>query len=99
MKPAVENVVRPGVGWHHEDIKAELRKRYGSLATFAERLGTSRQSISGVLTNPLASTRLERLIADALEVDPSIIWPMRWRPDGSPISRRLRKSKIFEFHK
>ncbi len=79
-----------GIGWHHEDVKAELRKRFGSLTEISRQLGVTRQSISNILSNPLASARLERKVAQALQVPPYAIWPMRWRPDGTPISRSDR---------
>ncbi|WP_297492497.1 helix-turn-helix domain-containing protein [Acidocella sp.] len=84
----------PGTGWHHEDVKAELRKKFGSLTVLSRQLGVTRQSISNVLTNPLASARLERKIAQMLQVPPYAIWPMRWRPDGMPISRSDRSKYV-----
>lgn len=84
----------PGTGWHHEDIKAELRKRFGSLTEVSRHLGVTRQSISNVLINPLASARLERKLAQLLHVPPYAVWPMRWRPDGTPISRPDRSKTV-----
>jgi Ner family transcriptional regulator len=84
----------PGSGWHHEYVKAELRKRFGSLTAISKQLGVSRQSLSGALIDPLASTRLERRIAAALEVEPHKIWPTRWRQDGTPVPRSLRSTII-----
>lgn len=82
--------ILPGIGWHHEDVKAELRKRYGSMAAFAKEIGLSRQGIWSALANPLASIRTERLIAGALGVPPNAIWPTRWQVDGKPVSRKDR---------
>lgn len=84
----------PGTGWHHEDIKAEVRKRFGSLAALSARLGVTRQAISGVLVNPQASITLEKRIAAELGVPPFAIWPTRWRMDGSPVARADRSLKI-----
>jgi Ner family transcriptional regulator len=86
----------PGFGWHHEDVKAEIRKRYGSLSAFSRENGLSRQSVSGALINPLASIRIEKLIASALEVQAHSIWPNRWQVDGKPVPRKIRMQLIAE---
>jgi lambda repressor-like predicted transcriptional regulator len=51
------------------------------------------------LTNPLASTRLERKLAHLLQVPPYAIWPMRWMPDGTPISRSARSKNVQQIQK
>ena len=73
-----------GSGWHHEDIKAELRKQYGALSVLSRRWGYHRGAITRVLRRPLYSIPLERLVADALRVAPDVLWPDRWHPDGIP---------------
>ena len=36
-------------GWHRDDVKALLRRRYGSVAAFEQRCGLPRNSVSDVL--------------------------------------------------
>jgi Ner family transcriptional regulator len=69
---------------HPEDLKAEIRKRYGSLATLARYLGCSRSTLSAVIRSPGKSAPLERKIARALHKPPQEIWPGRWTLDGLP---------------
>ena len=78
------------VGWHPEDIKAALRKRFGSLSFLAHQWGVSRQAVSQVITGPLGSIPIERRIADLLGTSPHRIWPERWSEEGAPLSRKIR---------
>jgi Ner family transcriptional regulator len=79
--------------WHIEDIKAELRKRYGSLSALGHHWGLkSPTAISATLSAPGYSRHVERLIAAELQVDLHILWPDRWSPDGSPLSHRADRS-------
>lgn len=79
-------------GFHPEDIKAELRKQYGSLAVFGKKYHLTGQSISQALTKS-CSARIEKLIAEALNHPPHAIWPDRWTKDGKPYFRRGEKAK------
>ncbi|MGE5501133.1 MAG: helix-turn-helix domain-containing protein [Ignavibacteriales bacterium] len=36
-------------GWHREDVKALLRRRYGSVAAFEQQKGLPKSSVSDVL--------------------------------------------------
>jgi lambda repressor-like predicted transcriptional regulator len=68
--------------WHPADIKAALAKQGLTIARLAESHGlTSGSTFSKALTGsmPLAEARL----AAAIGVDPSVIWPSRYREDGS----------------
>lgn len=53
----------------------------------------SRQAIANALSVP--NERAERLIADALGVSASTIWPSRYRADG----RRLRPQPPTNYHR
>lgn len=80
-------MARKSSGWHVENTKAEIRKRFGTLAAFARLAKLSPQIVSDVLRSPNASSRVEKIIAAHLEVSPAEIWPDRWTPDGKKIDR------------
>ena len=54
---------------------------------FADARRISKQSVSGVLASPTKSSKVELLIASALDVAPHVLWPDRWTPDGKKIDR------------
>ncbi len=72
--------------WHRADIKAALEKAGFSLARLSRAHGYSPHSASGALWHPWP--RVERLIATAIGVAPQVIWPSRYREDGTPKSGR-----------
>ena len=78
-------MTQPASGMHAEDIKAAIRKRYGSLGALAARWEMHETIISRVLRDPLASIRTEQRIAEALNTTPRRLWPNRWSADGSPL--------------
>lgn len=82
-------------GMHSEDIKAALRKRYGAITKLAQAWGYNRAAISHVIKRGDISVRVERRIADALDMPPFKIWPDRWSPDGEPLPRTGPKSSRF----
>lgn len=81
-------MAKPAPGIHREDLKAMLRKRYGSLAALSRLWGYSRLGIPNVLGNPYYSVPLERRIAQALGLHPHEIWPDRFSADGEALPRR-----------
>lgn len=80
-------MARKFVGWHVENIKAELRKRFGTLAAFAKAAEVSPQIVSDALHSPNASSRVEQIIASHLGVPAAEIWPDRWTREGKKIDR------------
>jgi Ner family transcriptional regulator len=86
---------------HPEDIKAELRKRYGSMTNLADRWGYAPGALTTAIARSNASVRLEMLIAKAIGLTPYEIWPQRWTADGIPLprgtdqfaTRKLEKAK------
>lgn len=66
---------------HPEDIKAEIRKRGGTLAMLARSAGVSTQALSAALT-ARTSERLERHIASFLSLTAQQIWPSRYDDFG-----------------
>lgn len=77
---------RRGRGWHPEDIKAELRKRFGTLTALAERLGYHRSSVGRALGRP-DYPGIHQAVAAALGVTPHTLWPQWWSPDGVYLGR------------
>ena len=75
--------------WHPEDIKAELRKRFGEMTTLSKSWGYARNAISVALATD-RSRVVERRIAEALQVPLHELWPERWNPDGTSRPRRRR---------
>ncbi|WP_082267091.1 helix-turn-helix domain-containing protein [Komagataeibacter europaeus] len=78
-------MARKPCGMRPEDIKAELRKRYGSLAHISRQLGLNPNAISAPICRPGNSVRTERHIAELLGMKPHEIFPDRFHTDGSPI--------------
>lgn len=62
--------------WHPADIIAGLRKKGTSLAAESRKAGLSSSTLANALTRPWPKG--ERIIADALGVDPHVIWPSRY---------------------
>jgi len=74
-------------GWHPADIIAGLRKKGTSLAALSRASGLSSSTLANALTRPWPKG--EHLIAEALGVDPSVIWPERYvGKDGKKVDRR-----------
>lgn len=74
-------------GWHSADIIAGLRKKGTSLAALSRASGLSSSTLANALTRPWPKG--EHLIAEALGVEPSVIWPERYvGKDGKKVDRR-----------
>ncbi|HFP3635322.1 TPA: helix-turn-helix domain-containing protein [Escherichia coli] len=76
--------------WHPADIIAGLRKKGMSLAALSRQAGLA----SATLANALSRSwpRGEKIIADALEISPEVIWPSRYFDDkGDRTERIMRK--------
>lgn len=70
-------------GWHPEDIKAALRKRFGPISHLSVAWGYHPSAISAAITGPGRASGVEMRIAEALGVTPHTLWPDRWTPDGA----------------
>ncbi|RZN51783.1 helix-turn-helix transcriptional regulator [Escherichia sp. E13S3] len=78
--------------WHLADIIAGLRKRGTSLAEVSRSAGLASATLANALTR--SWPRGEKLIADALETSPEIIWPSRYFDNqGNHIIRLMRKRR------
>ncbi|ASE39380.1 MULTISPECIES: helix-turn-helix domain-containing protein [Brevundimonas] len=82
---------------HCEDIKSELRKRYGSLASFSERVDLPRGLVSDTLRGR-RSSRAEAAIAAALNLPIHKVFPKHYgfndsslKADNSPLQRRSHR--------
>jgi Ner family transcriptional regulator len=74
-------------GWHKADIIAGLHKKGTSLAALSRSAGLSSSTLANALTRPWPKG--EFLIAEALGVHPSEIWPERYfGEDGEIMDRR-----------
>ncbi|MGH1460962.1 MAG: helix-turn-helix domain-containing protein [Neptuniibacter sp.] len=64
--------------WHREDIKAAIRKKSEmSVAAFAKQSGYKNPAtFYNVFKMPYP--KIERIIAELLEVEPYVIWPSRY---------------------
>lgn len=82
-------MARKPTGWHAEDIKAALRKRFGGLSELSESWSLDRSAISNTLRRPFNSMRVERRISDVLGVPLHELWPDRWTTGGSPLPRSI----------
>jgi Ner family transcriptional regulator len=77
-------------GWHPEDIRAALRKRYGTMRRLSQTWGLNRAAISNAIRDPAHSVPTEMRIALALGVRPQVLWPDRWGVDGKALPRPNR---------
>jgi Ner family transcriptional regulator len=78
---------QPAQGWHPEDIKAALRKRYGTLRLLSRTWGLHHSAITNTVGTPAHSVPTEKRIALALGVRPQELWPDRWDADGKALPR------------
>ncbi|MXV35803.1 helix-turn-helix domain-containing protein [Saccharibacter sp. EH70] len=84
-----------------EDIKAELRKKYGPLVYISKQLGLSRNAISATLGDPRHSIKTEIRIAELLGKNPYEVWgEFRFYEDGTPVKRSIRNypSQVVPLH-
>ncbi len=79
----LKKVKRPNQGWHRADIKCQLEKRGYTLRKVgedADYCARAAQKVFGTWW-----PRMERVVADALEVEPWEIWPERYNDYGQPV--------------
>jgi Ner family transcriptional regulator len=66
------------IDWHREDIKAAIRKKsHMSIAAFAKRHGYKNPATFYNVFK-MSYPKIERIIAEYLEEEPSTIWPSRY---------------------
>jgi Ner family transcriptional regulator len=74
-----------GADWHPADVLAALKKRGNSLAALSTAHGYHPTAAGKALKRRWPA--LEGLIAEAIGVPASQIWPSRYDASGSPIPR------------
>lgn len=80
-------------GWHRQDIRAALAKRYGALTALSVTWGYSRAAISNALRGTSSWPAVEERIARALDTSPHELWPNRWTPEGQRRPRHVIKAE------
>jgi len=76
---------------HAEDIKAAIRKKWGTLSALSRHLGKHKNIVAQTISTPGYSVPTERYIARELNRLPHDVWPDRFHYDGSPISVRAER--------
>ena len=79
--------------WHHEDVKAAVRKTGTTLTALGIQAGLPRHACSHACRGPYLVA--EQVIAAHLGLSPRQIWPSRFYPDGTrryPPRRRFPNS-------
>ena len=71
--------------WHPADVLAALKKRGHSLAGLSVANGYHPTAAGKALKQ--AWPAVERMVADALGLQPQVIWPSRYDSEGQPRSR------------
>ena len=75
--------------WHHADVMAALRKtpQKWSFRRLSLASGYNDQNAVGKTARGQWWPAVERIIADALSLEPWDIWPSRYNRDGTPKRR------------
>ncbi|WP_085163779.1 helix-turn-helix domain-containing protein [Gilliamella bombi] len=63
--------------WHAEDIKCELRKKRITLKSLSINAGLAPSTLNNALR--VSYPKAERIIAEALGLEPRDIWPSRYQ--------------------
>jgi len=79
----------PSLRW--EWIKYQLRIRGTSLAKLAREQNVSDAAVKKAKRMPYP--RMERAIANALDLHPLDLWPDRWKANGSPLRDRPNRAE------
>lgn len=82
----------PPQAWHWADIKAALAHKQTTLTELSLRHQYSRNSLHKVQSQNWP--KAQKIIADALGVQPQTIWPDRYDASGAPIQKRQRSTQI-----
>lgn len=77
----------PKMGWHPEDIRSALRKRYGTIQAFAREVGYAPSTIADVLAGRF-KPGAQLAIARTLKVKAHRLWPDHFGPGDVPLLGR-----------
>lgn len=72
--------------WHPADIIAALRKKKSSLAAVSRQAGFGSSTLANALARPWPKGEL--IIAQALDIHPSVIWPSRYFDENQQLITR-----------
>lgn len=72
--------------WHKADIIAAVRKTGTNLQMLSRKHGFGRTVLNNAIHAPYP--KYERIIAQHLGTQPQVIWPSRYKSDGTPKSGR-----------
>lgn len=76
--------------WHRAQILCALRMKGWTIASLSRHHNyASRCTLGHALQRPWPKG--ERLIADAIGVQPETIWPSRYQPDSNPALKRTAR--------
>ncbi|GEM_PF-481637 len=79
--------------WHHADIIASLHKQRTTLAALSRSAGLSSSTLANALSRPWPKG--EWIIANALQLHPSEIWPSRYfDPETNELLERKMRGKL-----
>ena len=78
--------------WHWADIKAALAKKGYTLTRLSHEKGYKYHHTSGRLKFARWPD-LEKTVGDIIGEPPHLIWPSRYKPDGSPVGTGIRKKR------
>ncbi|WP_337840479.1 helix-turn-helix domain-containing protein [Rheinheimera sp.] len=77
--------------WHTAEIVSQLKIKTGkSLRQLSAENNLAETTLSQALQRPYP--RAEKIIAEAIGVQPQIIWPSRYNSDGSSSRRKGKRS-------
>ena len=82
-------------GWHPEDIRAEVRKKGGTLTNLALSNGLSESACRVALTR--RGFFAEQIIARFIDVPAKTLWPDRYDRDGNPLHPYVRVKPSRDF--
>lgn len=80
---------------HPEDIKAELRKRYGSIAEFERKTSLPARSVKDVLRGRSRPT-IAQAVAKGIDRSVHELFPDRFSesPSGDAMAKRVRSHRL-----
>ncbi len=79
--------------WHWMDVRAALAKKGYTLTRISKEKGYSYACVC-CRVKIQRWPDLEKTIADIIGVHPQVIWPSRYKADGSPMGTGIRKKRL-----
>lgn len=77
--------------WHRADIIAALHKKNLTMTALSRQAGLSDSTLANTFYRPWPKG--EQLIANALGMDPAVLWPSRYHDEaGNRLTRKYRNA-------